>query len=107
MEWRAGMEWDEFVEERRDDAIDNLLQQDSIAIADEVINYARDKDDNGEYALELMALAMTAYLARNDKSIDAERVGQLDRFFEETLLEAPFFDGLVRYKLNEMWDMGA
>lgn len=105
MEWRAGMEWDEFVEERRDDAIEALLVRDSTAIVDEVVNYLWERNENGEHAVDIMAVALTAYLARNDVTISPERVQKLDRFFENTLLEAPFFEDLIKYKLNEMWDM--
>ena len=101
-----GLDWDEFKVERRDEAIDLILDYDSILVLDAVINHTVGSDENAEYAFDVMVMALSTLLAQRDKGLDKDKAKITESVFEKTLLEAPFFEDLIEFKLNEMWDMG-
>lgn len=100
------MEWDDFIKERTTDAIELLLETDSLLVADYIADQSFGSGIDAEDAHHVMSLALVALLAQDDRTIDKEKKRDLKSFFEKTLLESKFFEGLVEYKLNEMWDMG-
>lgn len=100
------MDWDEYKRYMRDDAIERLFTKDTTLLIDAILNESVGSDDGAEYALEIMSLATIYALSLDDESKTQEEADRVRRLMYETIEESPFFEGLIKQKLDEMWDMG-
>lgn len=100
------MDFETFVEQRKDDAIDEILYGDYQLLSDAIIDATADNDIMFESAIDALAVGITAFLARRDPDVPESKVNELEAFFDKVAMDLPFFDSLVEFKLNQMWDRG-
>lgn len=100
------MDFDTFKRERREDAIEAILYNDYKLLSEEIVEMLSSTPDRQEEAIDAVSVGLSLLLAQRDSAVSDEKIDNLQIFFDDVVTRSEFFEDLVEYKLEDMWEKG-
>jgi len=93
-----------FRKEKRDEAIDELFNEDVRLLAEVVIDEFVGKHQ--DHIQDIFAMALNYALFSQSDNVSDDILDGFIQTIEEIIQKAPFFEDLVEEKILDMWDRG-
>jgi len=100
------MDFDTFKKERRADAMEAILYDDYKLLSEEIVEMLSSTPDKQEEAIDVVSVGLSLLLAQRDRAVPDEKLDDMEIFFDKVVMSSDFFEGLVEYKLEDMWERG-